>query len=211
MAQNGDKHKDESNWLCVAVVTGAHGIKGEVRIKLFLDNVKSLKGFDHFWRDHGETPVSFKVTKTVKNGFAIMIDGVTDRNVAETLKGMKIWTERGALEATKEDEFYFSDLEGLQVFDAPDENGDKKLGKVEAMHDYGAGGVVEITLIEPQKGIGKTAMVPFDSKVVTEVDVAGGRMTVLLTDWLAGEVVVTPENSSGDDGEDDEDDGFDED
>jgi 16S rRNA processing protein RimM len=202
MTQNTDKQASQTGWVEVAVVTGAHGIKGEVRIKLFLDDVKSLKSFDHYWRDQGETPIKFKVTKTVKNGFAIMIDGVTDRNEAETLRGMKIWVGRDALEPAGEDEFFFVDLVGLQVFDAPDENGDKKLGKVSAMHDYGAGGVVEIALDEVQKGIGKTAMVPFDRDVVTKVDIAGGKMTVLLADWLAGEVVVTPENRDNE--EDDE-------
>lgn len=195
MANTNHQNTDTDHWVAVCVVTGAHGIKGEVRIKLFLDDVSSLKSFDTFYRDQGDTPIKFKVTKTVKNGFAIMIDGVTDRNEAETLRGMKIWTERGALDPVGEDEFYFSDLEGLQVFDA----GDKVLGKVTAMHDYGAGGVVEIALNEAHKGIGKTAMIPFDRQVVTEVDIAGGKMTVLLADWLAGEVVVTPEKRANDD------------
>lgn len=184
--------KTSNQWLCVAVIIGAHGVRGDVRLKLFVDDQDALDYFDGFYSDQGQTPITFKVLKQIKQGVSARVDGVTNRDKAEALKGTKIFALRDQLPAAEEDEFYFVDLEGLTVVNGVDE----EIGVVKCMHDYGAGGVVEVTLHKPRKGIGQTAMVPFNRDVVPHISLDDKQMVVLLDDWLDGEVIVDPQKSA---------------
>ena len=181
-----------NKWLCVAVIIGAHGVRGDVRLKLFVDDQDALGYFHGFYSDQGQTPISFKVLKQIKQGVSARVDGVTNRDQAEALKGTKIFALREQMPAPEDDEFYFVDLEGLSVVNGVDE----EIGVVKCMHDYGAGGVVEVTLHKPRKGIGQTAMVPFNRDVVPHISLDNKQMVVLLDDWLDGEVIVDPQKSA---------------
>lgn len=183
--------QQQSDWLCVGVFVGAHGVRGDVRLKLFVDDVAALDHFDAFYTDAGQTPLQFKVLKTIKQGVSAQVDGIKDRDQAEALKGTKIYADRQQMPETEDDEFYFVDLIGLQVVNGVDE----EIGTVSNMHDYGAGGVVEVTLTTARKGIGKIAMVPFDSDVVAHIDLKNQQMVILLDEWLDGEIVVDPQKS----------------
>jgi 16S rRNA processing protein RimM len=117
------------------------------------------------------------------------IDGVpvkvADRNGAERLTNTRLFVERTALPAPDEDEFYLADLIGLAAFD-PD---GAALGTVSVVHDYGAGASIEI------EAEGRPVLIlPFTRACVPEVDVAGGRITVMQPVELALE---TPPGGPG--------------
>ena len=111
------------------------------------------------------------------------LDGVADRNAAEALKGLRLYVGRDALPALAEDEFYHADLIGLAV----EQVGGERLGTVKAVHDFGAGDVLEVTREE-----GGSVFLPFTMAVVPVVDIAGGRLVAdppaeLLESGSAGE------------------------
>ena len=109
----------------------------------------------------------------------ISFQGVTDRAAAEALKGTELFIARSALPATEEGEFYHADLIGLE---AQDSEG-RVLGKVAAIHNYGAGDVIEIARPD-----GDTVLLAFTADNVPIIDVTGGRI-----------VVAVPEDDEGND------------
>ncbi|WP_322096609.1 ribosome maturation factor RimM [Oceanibaculum indicum] len=111
------------------------------------------------------------------------VSGVADRNAAEALKGLRLYISRDALPALEEDEFYHADLIGLVV----DQVAGERLGTVKAVHDFGAGDVLEVIREE-----GGSVFLPFTRAVVPVVDIAGGRLVAdppaeLLESGSAGE------------------------
>jgi 16S rRNA processing protein RimM len=107
------------------------------------------------------------------------IDGVDDRDQAEALKGLELTVARDVLPKPRRDEWYLADLVGLAAL-APDGSA---LGKVVAVHNFGAGDVVEI-----QPDGAPSVMLPFSKRVVPEVDIAAGRIVV----DLPAEIEIKP-------------------
>lgn len=131
----------------LAVVIGAHGIAGELRLKLFTDDLASLKRHKSF----NEGRLTLASVRANKDGAIARIAEVSDRNAAEALRGTELTVPRSALPALAADEYYHIDLIGRACVTADG----TALGTVMAVHDYGAGDLIEIDLIE-----GKTLMVP---------------------------------------------------
>ena len=149
----------EDKRVALAAVAGAHGIKGEVRLKLFAEGLDSLKRQDTIFLG-GEVR---KLVSAREGGkFAVArIEGVEDRSAAEALRGQLIEIDRAALPALEEGEYYFSDLAGLAVLDT-DGN---PIGTVVDVANYGASDIVEI-----EKPDGKRFMVPLTTQAVPEWD-----------------------------------------
>ncbi len=131
----------------LAVIIGAHGIAGELRLKLFTEDVASLKRHKSF---NGGT-LTLSSVRANKGGAIARIAEVVDRNGAEALRGTELTVPRSALPALAEGEYYHVDLIDRGCV-TPDGT---PIGTVLAVHDYGAGDIVEIDLIA-----GKTLMVP---------------------------------------------------
>ncbi|MEQ9145970.1 MAG: ribosome maturation factor RimM [Parvibaculaceae bacterium] len=154
--------------LVLGVITGAHGVSGRVRVKPFTETPESLG-------DYGPVTVQGKARKIrvtgVSKGQAIAaLEGVNDRNAAEAMRGQELSVPRAALgeAADPEEEGWFhADLIGLTV---ETETGEK-LGTVAAIHDFGAGDLLEI-----QPGEGPSVLMAFTQENVPVVDVAGGRL-----------------------------------
>ena len=140
---------------------GAHGTKGEVRVKTFTLNPESLGAYGPLSTDDGRQ-LSIASLRAGKPGEAIVLFGeIADRNAAEALKGRELSVARSALPAPEADEFYHADLIGLAVEDkdhAP-------LGHVRALHNFGAGDVMEI-----ETPAGATEFIPFNANVVLKVE-----------------------------------------
>ncbi|UYY58751.1 ribosome maturation factor RimM [Sphingomonas sp. S2-65] len=136
----------------LAAVIGAHGIAGEVRLKVFGDDLASYKSFN------GGT-LTLKSVRTGSNGAIARFAEVPDRNAAEALRGTTLTVPRSALPPLGEGEYYHADLLGLA---AVDESG-AALGQVVAIDDYGAGDVLEIEMAD-----GKRFMVPMNAAAVPE-------------------------------------------
>ena len=136
--------------IALAAVAGAHGIKGELRLKLFADSLASLKVHDRVFIG-GELRRLSEVRDANKTAIA-RLDGVTDRTAAEALRGLLVEVDRNALPALGEGEYYHADLVGLACVDAAG----TALGTVAAIENFGAGDLLEILLPN-----GKRSLIPF--------------------------------------------------
>ena len=136
--------------VALAAVAGAHGVKGELRLKLFSDSVESLARHSRFYVGGREMAL-----KDVKDGGKTAIarfEGVSDRTAAEALRGSLVEIDRDALPALQDGEYYHADLVGLPCVD---ERG-QPLGAVVAVENFGAGDLLEI-----ERPGGKRSLIPF--------------------------------------------------
>ena len=136
----------------LAVVIGAHGVTGEVRLKLFTDDLGAYTVFNG-------GALTLKSTRHGSNGTIARIAEVTDRNAAEAMRGTALTVSRADLPPLGEGEYYHTDLLGLPVVSTEGE----PLGTVVAIDDFGAGDVLEIE--RPDK---KRFMIPMNAEAVPE-------------------------------------------
>lgn len=153
----------------LGVVIGAQGLKGEVKVKAFTEVPEKLGAYGPLCAPDGRTFVVVGV-RTAKETAIVQFEGVISREAAESLKGVELHVPRERLPEAEAHEFYHADLIGLR---AEDEAG-RMIGKVIAMHNFGAGDVIEI---EREDGQG-TVMMPFTREIVPTIDVAQGRIVV---------------------------------
>lgn len=138
----------------LAAVTGAHGVAGEVRLKLFGEGFEALKPHKSF--NEGKLTLT-KVRSDNKGGAIARFAEVAGRNEAEALRGTVLTVARSALPSLDEGEFYYSDLLDLPVVT---DKGDE-VGRVCAVENFGATEIVEI-----EKPDGKKFMVPLTEQAV---------------------------------------------
>jgi 16S rRNA processing protein RimM len=158
---------DRTARICLGVIVGAKGLRGEVRIKSFTEDPHDVGAYGPVTTDDGRT---FKVTVVgAAQGVVIAkLAGVADRNGAEALKGVQLYVERSALPAPDEGAFYHADLIGAVVRLT---SGDV-LGKVSALHNFGGGDMMEV-------GEGRgSVLIPLAPDVIAELDVKGGQVVV---------------------------------
>lgn len=164
-----ERRQEDPGLVCLGAVTGARGLRGEVRIKCLAENPDSLQAHGPLLSADRTTEYAVTVVGLHKGQVIARIAGVADRDAAEALKGARLYLPREALPPTAEDEYYYSDLAGL-VAELPDGT---PLGTVRWVFDFGAGDVLEVTRLE-----GAPVMVPFTRQAVPVVDLAGGRLVV---------------------------------
>ena len=133
----------------LAAIIGAHGVTGELRLKLFGDGPESLKRYQSF--DAGGRALTLKSVRAGPNGAVARFAEVTDRNAAEALRGMELTVPRSALPPLGEGEYYHIDLIGLPCMTEADE----AVGTIVAVENFGAGDILEI-----EKAGGKRFMAP---------------------------------------------------
>jgi len=154
--------------LLVAVITGAHGIRGAVRVRSFTADPAAVVTMRPLLLE-GERPVRLALQSVANDMLIARPEGVADRNAAEKLAGARLYVPREALPEAAEEEYYHADLLGL----AAERADGRRLGEVVALHNFGAGDIIEV---RPPGG--KTVLLPFDRETVPVVDVAGGRLIV---------------------------------
>ena len=155
--------------VCLGVIVAAHGVRGQVRIKTFTADPGSVVAYGPVSDQSGSARFELTVTGRTKVGVIAQVGGVEDRAAAEALKGTRLYVDRSALPEPAADEFYHGDLIGLEV----ELDDGALLGRVKAVHDFGAGDLLEVSI--PKR---PTVMVPFNKHVVLKVDLAGGRLAV---------------------------------
>ena len=138
----------------LAVIIGAHGVTGEVRLKVFAEDLKPYKSFNN-------GTLTLKSVRPGSNGAIARIAEVNDRNAAEALRGTELTVPRSALPPLEEGEYYHADLLNLPAVSTTGE----ALGRVVAIDDFGAGDVIEI-----ERPDGKRFMVPMRLEAVPEWD-----------------------------------------
>ncbi|HDR27531.1 ribosome maturation factor RimM [Rhodovulum sp.] len=154
--------------VCVGVIGGSFGVRGEVRLKSFCAEPESIADYGPLFTEDGKRSFAVTLTRPVKGGFAARLTGIATKEQADALKGVRLHADRAALPALPDDEFYHADLIGLEVLDT----GGKVLGRVRAVHDHGAGDLLEIH----GPGLTSTVLLPFTAACVPTVDLAAGRL-----------------------------------
>ncbi|MBA3676198.1 MAG: 16S rRNA processing protein RimM [Sphingosinicella sp.] len=134
----------------LAAIIGAHGLNGEVRLKLFAETVESLSW--HQMILAGDRELTLKSVKAAGGTPIARFAEINDRNQAEALRGTALSIPRSSLPPLKDGEYYHADLIGLPCQDASG----GPLGSVIAVENFGAGDIIEI-----EKPDGKKSMVPF--------------------------------------------------
>jgi 16S rRNA processing protein RimM len=151
----------------VAEIGAAHGLRGEVKLWSFTEDPMAVQGYGVLEGEDGRT-FTIESLKPAKGHVIARLAGVSDRTGAEALRGVKLYVPRERLPAPEDETFYYADLIGLAAV-----TGDgRTLGKVVAVHNFGAGDLIEV-----EAGSG-TVMLPFTAAVVPEVDLAAGRLVV---------------------------------
>lgn len=157
--------------VCLGVVAAAHGVRGQVKVRSFTAEPAAIAAYGPLSDATGSRRFTAKVHGAAKEGVVVCsLTGVTDRNAAEALKGVRLFVPRSALPALAAEEYYHADLVGLAV----ETVAGTAFGAVKAVLDFGAGDVLEIT---PVTG-GDTVMVPFTKAAVPVVDLPGGRLVI---------------------------------
>ena len=153
--------------ICLGVIVGVKGVRGEVRIKTFTEDPADVASYGPLTSKDGR---SFKVQVVgFHQGVVIAkLNGVADRNAAEALKGVELFVDRAKLPAPEDGSFYYADLIGL----AAELTDGTALGQVTAVDNFGTGDVMEIT-----RDDGQTAFVPFNPSVVANVDLAARKVS----------------------------------
>jgi 16S rRNA processing protein RimM len=156
--------------IALAAVAGAHGVKGELRLKLFSESAASLSAHQKLYVGGAERRLL-----SVRDGGKAAVarfEGIADRSAAEALRGSLVEVDRSALPPLEEDEYYHADLIGLAALDREG----TQLGTIVAVENYGAGDLLEIELDD-----GKRSLIPFKAGIA---DLEEGRI-VLDPEFLA--------------------------
>jgi 16S rRNA processing protein RimM len=153
--------------LCVGAISGSYGVRGEVRLKSFCAEPTAIADYGPLFTEDGTRSFKITLTRPVAGGLGARITCVATKEEADALKGISLYVARDKLPSLPDDEYYYADLIGLEARDT----GGAVLGKVTAMHNHGAGDLIEIA--------GATSLLlPFTLATVPMVDLALGRIVV---------------------------------
>jgi 16S rRNA processing protein RimM len=165
-----------TNKICVGAVSGSFGVMGEVRLKSFCADPEAIAAYGPLTNEEGTRSYTIKITRSVAGGLGVRMSGVSTKEEADALKGLRLFADRSKLPSLPDDEFYHADLIGLNAHDT----GGVLLGKVIAVHNHGAGDLLEL-----QQANGKsTQMIPFTMAVVPTVDLKSARLVVDMPEGL---------------------------
>ncbi len=153
--------------ILVGRIAGAFGVKGELRIASYTEDPMALTRYRVLLREDGSKALTLTGGRPVKGGLVARAQEVPDRNVAEALRGLRLFVPREALPPPDEDEFYLADLIGL----AAETLDGERLGTIKSVQDFGAGDLLEI---QPESGA--SWWLPFTKEAVPEVRLADGKI-----------------------------------
>ena len=164
--------------ICVARIGAAHGVRGAVKLWTFTEDPLAVQSYGPLMTKDGARQFEISSVREARDHLVATFKGVADRNDAEKLNGIELYVPREKLPATDDGEYYHADLIGLAAVNAADE----PLGRVVAIHNFGAGDIIEIA---PPTGM--TLLLPFTNAVVPTVNIAGGRVVIELPQEIEGE------------------------
>ena len=164
--------------ICIARIGAPHGVRGAVKLWTFTEDPLAVKAYGPLVTKDGTRQFEVTHAREAKGHLVATLKGVTSRDEAERLNGIELYIAREKLPATSEDEYYHADLIGLAAVTPANE----PLGRVIAIHNFGAGDIIEIA---PPRGA--TMLLPFTNAVVPSVDLAGGRVVIELPKEIDGD------------------------
>ncbi|HEY2210220.1 MAG TPA: ribosome maturation factor RimM [Bradyrhizobium sp.] len=164
--------------VCVARIGAAHGVRGAVKLWTFTQDPLAVKTYGPLTTKDGARQFEVTHAREAKGHLVATLKGIATREEAERLNGVELYIARDKLPATDENEYYHADLIGLAAVNAANE----PLGRVIAIHNFGAGDIIEVAPAH-----GATMLLPFTNAVVPSVDLAGGRVIIELPDEIEGD------------------------
>ena len=164
--------------ICVARIGAAHGVRGAVKLWTFTEDPLAVKRYGPLTTKDGARKFEVATAREANGHLVATLKGVATREEAERLNGLELYIAREKLPATDEDEYYHADLIGLAAVSATHE----PIGRVTAIHNFGAGDIIEIA---PPHG--STLLLPFTNAVVPTVDLANGRVVIVLPAEIEGD------------------------
>ena len=164
--------------ICVARIGAAHGVRGAVKLWTFTEDPLAVKHYGPLVTKDGTRQFEVTHAREAKGHLVATLKGIATREDAERLNGLELYVAREQLPATQEDEYYHADLIGLAAVNAANE----PIGRVAAIHNFGAGDIIEIAPAH-----GATMLLPFTNAVVPSVDLAAGRVVIELPDEIVGD------------------------
>src|SRR6195256_5531171 len=168
--------------ICIARIGAAHGVRGAVKLWTFTEDPLAVKAYGPLLTKDGARSFEVATAREAKGHLVATLKGIATREDAERLNGLELYVAREKLPATENDEYYHADLIGLAAVTSTNE----PLGEVIAIHNFGAGDIIEIA---PPQGV--TMLLPFTNAVVPTVDLKGGRVVIELPQEIEGEDVPT--------------------
>jgi 16S rRNA processing protein RimM len=165
--------------VCVARIGAAHGVRGAVRLWTFTEDPLAVKDYGPLMTKDGTRQFEVTHAREAKDHLVVTLKGVASRDDAERLNGLELYVPRDRLPDTDDGEYYHTDLIGLAAVTTTEQ----PLGKVIAIHNFGAGDIIEIA--PPQ---GATMLLPFTNAVVPTVDLEGGRVVIDLPKEIDDEI-----------------------
>src|SRR5437868_1578415 len=164
--------------ICVARIGAAHGVRGAVKLWTFTEDPLAVTRYGPLSTKDGARRFEVTHTREARDHLVATFKGVATRDDAERLNGIELYVARDRLPATDDDEYYHADLIGLAAVTTAD----APIGRVVAIHNFGAGDIIEIA---PPHGA--TMLLPFTNAVVPTVDLAGGRVVIDLPQEVDGD------------------------
>jgi 16S rRNA processing protein RimM len=164
--------------VCVARIGAAHGVHGAAKLWTFTEDPLAVKTYGPLSTKDGARHFELTSAREAKDHLVVTFKGVETRDEVERLNGVELYIARDKLPATEDNEYYHADLIGLAAVTTADE----PLGRVVAIHNFGAGDIIEIA---PPSGM--TMLLPFTNAVVPTVDLASGRVVIALPEEIEGD------------------------
>ena len=162
--------------ICVGAIAGSFGVQGEVRLKSFCADPTAIADYGPLYTEDGARSYQIKLTRAVSGGLGARIAGVATKEQADALRGVSLYVDRAKLPNLPDDEFYHTDLIGLAAHDT----GGALIGTVQAVHNHGAGDLLEIA----GAGLKTSLLLPFTRVAVPTVDLTAKRIVVDLPEGL---------------------------
>ncbi len=154
--------------VCVGAVSGAYGVRGEVRLKSFTAEPEAIASYGAVETEDGKQRFDIKLSRPVKGGFAAKLSGIVTKEAADALRGTRLYVDRTKLPDPDDDEYYHADLIGIAVHDT----GGALIGHVKAVLNHGAADLLELRLPKSPK----TVLLPFTLAAVPTVDIKAGKI-----------------------------------
>jgi 16S rRNA processing protein RimM len=164
--------------ICIARIGAAHGVRGAVKLWTFTEDPLAVTAYGPLSTKDGARQFEVTDAREAKGHLVATLKGIATREEAERLNGLELYIAREKLPATDENEYYHADLIGLAAVTPANE----PLGRVIAIHNFGAGDIIEVAPVQ-----GATMLLPFTNAVVPSVDLAGGRVVIELPDEIDGD------------------------
>ena len=176
--------KKNNDRIQVARIVSVHGIKGYVNLMSYTESPKNIEKYNQLSDFDQKSFFKVKLLSEARGKssdiFIAKIEGVENRDQASSLVGVELYTGRDQLPDLSDDEFYYTDLIGLEVVNASDD----KIGKVAAVNDFGAGGMLEIDFYQPDKNGEKSQILPFKNHVFPEVNLKKGYIRIVMPEFV---------------------------